>query len=123
MRSAEHLGGKPFNRMTGTMADGMEPAELLPVGTKLFRRYIIDGVIARGGYGITYEAHDERSNARLALKEYFPGALSARASGSAAISPKNKACGALFFLGSEMFYRQHLALTSVLLLFANAIGY
>ncbi|MEN6594273.1 MAG: protein kinase [Clostridiaceae bacterium] len=93
------------------MADGLESAELLPVGTRLFRRYIIDGVIARGGYGITYEAHDERSNARLALKEYFPGALSIRAPGSTAISPKNKACGALFFLGSEMFYRQHLALT------------
>ena len=89
----------------------LEPAELLPVGTRLFRRYIIDGVIARGVYGITYEAHDERSNARLALKEYFPGALSSRAPGSTAISPKNKACGALFFLGSEMFYRQHLALT------------
>lgn len=93
------------------MADGLESAELLPVGTRLFRRYVVDGVIARGGYGITYEAHDERSNARVALKEYFPGALSARAQGSAAISPKNKACGALFFLGSEMFYRQHLALT------------
>lgn len=92
------------------MAEGLEPAELLPVGMNLHRRYVIEGVIARGGYGATYDARDEKFRQRVAIKEYFPSALAARAAGSAAVSPRSKACGALFFLGSEMFYRQHLAL-------------
>ena len=93
------------------MAEELEPAELLPVGTTLHRRYTIDGVLGRGTYGITYFGHDEKTGTRIALKEYFPYALADRAPESHALTPKNKACGALFFLGSEMFYRQHLALT------------
>lgn len=97
--------------MVTQMAESLEPAELLPVGTNLHRRYVIEGVIARGGYGITYDARDEKLRMRVAIKEYFPSALAVRAAGSPAVTPRNKACGALFFLGSEMFYRQHLALT------------
>jgi len=93
------------------MAEELEPAELLPVGTTLHRRYTIDGVLGRGTYGITYFGHDEKTGTPIALKEYFPYSLAERAAQSFALTPKNKACGALFFLGSEMFYRQHLALT------------
>jgi|GEM_PF-5854660 len=97
--------------MIQLMAEELEPAELLPVGTTLHRRYTIDGVLGRGTYGITYFGHDEKTGTPIALKEYFPYALADRAPESHALTPKNKACGALFFLGSEMFYRQHLALT------------
>ena len=97
--------------MINLLAEELEPAELLPVGTVLHRRYAIDGVTGRGTYGITYFGHDEKTGTRIAIKEYFPYALSERAAQGYALSPKNKACGALFFLGSEMFYRQHLALT------------
>ena len=93
------------------MSEELEPAELLPVGTLLHRRYAIDGVLGRGTYGITYFGHDEKTGTRIAVKEYFPYALASRAEQGHALTPKNKACGALFFLGSEMFYRQHLALT------------
>ena len=95
------------------MAEELEPAELLPVGTLLHRRYTIDGALGRGTYGITYFGHDEKTGTRIVLKEYFPYALALRAEQGHALTPKNKACGALFFLGSEMFYRQHLALTDV----------
>ena len=97
--------------MIQLIAEELEPAELLPVGTTLHRRYTIDGVLGRGTYGITYFGHDEKTGTRIALKEYFPYALADRAPESHTLTPKNKACGALFFLGSEMFYRQHLALT------------
>ncbi len=100
---------------TGSMntqkAEDILPAEILPVGTVLHRRYRIDGVVSRGTYGITYAAHDEKQKMDVALKEYFPGALANRVPENGGLTPKNKACGALFFLGSEMFYRQHLALT------------
>jgi len=89
----------------------LEPAELLPVGTLLHRRYAIDGVLARGTYGIAYLGHDEKTSTRIVIKEYFPYALADRAGENHALMPKNKACGGLFYLGSEMFYRQHLALT------------
>lgn len=97
--------------MIHLMAEELEPAELLPVGTVLHRRYTIDGILGRGTYGITYFGHDEKTSTPIAIKEYFPYALADRAAEGLALSPKNKACGALFFLGSEMFYRQHLALT------------
>ncbi len=93
------------------MSEELEPTELLPVGTLLHRRYAIDGVLGRGTYGITYFGHDEKTSTRIAIKEYFPYALAHRVEQGLALTPKNKACGALFFLGSEMFYRQHLALT------------
>ena len=89
----------------------LEPAEWLPAGTLLHRRYAIDGVLARGTYGIAYYGHDDKTATRLVIKEYFPYALADRASKNGALLPKNKACGGLFYLGSEMFYRQHLALT------------
>jgi len=97
--------------MIQLMAEELEPAELLPVGMLLHRRYVIDGVLGRGTYGITYFGHDEKTSTPIAVKEYFPYALAERVGQGHALNPKNKACGALFFLGSEMFYRQHLALT------------
>ncbi len=97
--------------MIQLMAEELEPAELLPIGTVLHRRYILDGVLGRGTYGITYNGHDEKTGTRIVIKEYFPYALASRMEKGFALTPKNPACGALFFLGSEMFYRQHLALT------------
>ncbi len=88
-----------------------EPVQLLPTGTVLHRRYRVDGVLGCGTYGVTYFGLDEKTGTPIALKEYFPCALAGRAEGGTALSPKNKACGTLFFLGSEMFYKQHQALT------------
>lgn len=99
--------------MTQLIPEGTETEELLAAGTVLHRRYVIDGVLGRGAYGATYYGHDEKAGIRIAVKEFFPSALAERASKECALSPKNKSCGPLFFLGGEMFYRQHLALTDV----------
>lgn len=97
--------------MTQRIDGETETDELLPAGTVLHRRYVIDGILGRGTYGATYFGHDEQTGTRIAIKEFFPSALAERAAKERALSPKNKACGPLFFLGGEMFYRQHLALT------------
>jgi len=97
--------------MIQLLSEELEPAELLPVGSLLHKRYAIDGVISRGTYGIVYYGHDGKSAVPVVIKEYFPYALANRARENGALLPKNKACGGLFYLGSEMFYRQHLALT------------
>lgn len=97
--------------MIQLISEELEPAELLPASTLLHRRYAVDGVLARGTYGIAYLGHDDKTATRVVIKEYFPYALADRASENSSLLPKNKACGGLFYLGSEMFYRQHLALT------------
>ena len=97
--------------MIQLLSEELDSAELLPTGTLLHRRYAVDGILARGTYGITYYGHDEKTSTRIVIKEYFPYALADRALENQSLLPKNKACGGLFYLGSEMFYRQHLALT------------
>ncbi len=82
----------------------------LPTDTNLRRRYTLKRVIGSGAHGITYEAMDYRAGQQVVVKEYFPRELAVRASGTVAVSPKDRASGALFFLGSEMFLRQHSAL-------------
>lgn len=97
--------------MNQRFSEELDPAELLPVGALLHQRYAIDNVLARGTYGITYTGHDAKTGTKIVVKEYFPYALADRAEENHSLLPKNKACGGLFYLGSEMFYRQHLALT------------
>ena len=50
------------------------PAELAPGSTLHAGRYVIRGVLGRGGVGITYRADDQRLQRCVAVKELFPGA-------------------------------------------------
>lgn len=52
----------------------MEQGNALPVGTRL-GEYEIPGVLGRGGFGITYRAHDPNLNKVVAIKEYLPDHL------------------------------------------------
>jgi uncharacterized membrane protein len=62
----------------GDGADDGGYAELRP-GTELGGgRFLLRGVIGRGGFAITYEAFDRRLERRVAVKELFPGAASRR---------------------------------------------
>ena len=36
---------------------------------------LVEGVLGRGGFGITYAVYDESEDARYALKEFFPDGL------------------------------------------------
>ena len=50
----------------------------LPPGTKL-HEYVIERVLGHGGFGITYLARDTHLDKRVAIKEYLPTDLAARA--------------------------------------------
>ena len=53
----------------------------LPVGTRL-GEFEITALIGEGGFGIVYLAQDHSLQRRVALKEYMPSSLAARAGGS-----------------------------------------
>lgn len=50
----------------------------LPTGTVLAGQYIIETVLGQGGFGITYEAKDHKTDERVAVKEFFPDAMATR---------------------------------------------
>ena len=51
------------------VGDGNRP---LPSGTLLNDRYLVDHPLGSGGFGITYQAWDQRQNCWAAVKELFP---------------------------------------------------
>ena len=59
------------------LAPGSE--NCLPIGTRL-ADFEITGVLGEGGFGIVYMAFDHSLQRSVALKEYMPGVLAARAS-------------------------------------------
>lgn len=59
----------------------VNPVYLVP-GTILHDKYRINSVIGQGGFGITYDGTDITLGMHVAIKEYFPGAMATRRSGS-----------------------------------------
>ncbi len=59
----------------------MNISDALPVGTRLGcgvkSSYLIDDVIGRGGFGVTYRAHDNNGQS-VAIKEFFPRGMCSR---------------------------------------------
>ena len=78
----------------------------LAVGSVLNQRYMIGGVIGKGGFGITYLAYDLKLDARLAVKEYYPMGLAVRAPGSTLVSISNEESAEPFRTGAEKFYNE-----------------
>ncbi len=58
----------------------------LPTGTRLDGRYILDSVIAAGGFGITYMARHEALADICAIKEHFPRQFATRDGSSGRVS-------------------------------------
>jgi serine/threonine protein kinase len=82
----------------------------LPEGFRV-ESYTIRGLVARGGFSFVYVAHDQ-SDAPVALKEYFPATLAARAGGSVApvVPPEH---GERFRLGMRCFLEEATVLARI----------
>ncbi len=73
-----------------------ESAAHLPGGTRLAERYVVGRVLGHGGFGITYVAWDEKMERPVAIKEFFPNALSTRSQGEKAVSCYNEKSSRFF---------------------------
>jgi serine/threonine protein kinase len=90
-----------FNR-AGYMHDPIT----LEVGSVLDKRYLIGGVIGKGGFGITYLAYDLKLDTKIAVKEYYPMGVAIRNPGSMKVSVSNKDSEVSFKSGAEKFYNE-----------------
>jgi serine/threonine protein kinase len=72
-------------------------------GTLLQDRYLIGGILGRGGFGITYRGKDLRLELPLAIKEYFPAGLAARESTSRQVSASGSEDAEDFRQGMDRF--------------------
>ncbi len=78
----------------------------LTIGSTLNQRYMVGGVIGKGGFGITYLAYDLKLDARVAIKEYYPMGLAVRKPGSMQVSVSTVEAGESFRAGAEKFYNE-----------------
>jgi serine/threonine protein kinase len=77
----------------------------LPDGTRL-GEFEIRGLIGEGGFGIVYLAYDESLQRQVALKEYMPSSLAARASTTATVSVKSDRHRETFEAGLKSFINE-----------------
>jgi serine/threonine protein kinase/peptidoglycan hydrolase-like protein with peptidoglycan-binding domain len=76
----------------------------LPPGYHL-EQYRINGVLGQGGFGITYVAHDRQLGRLVAIKEYLPSDLAARAD-SSIVGPRSTSMKADYTWGLERFLNE-----------------
>jgi serine/threonine protein kinase len=77
----------------------------LPEGTRL-EGLEITGLIGEGGFGIVYLAYDASLERKVAIKEYMPSSLAARAGASFAVSVKSERHRETFEAGLKSFVNE-----------------
>ena len=78
----------------------------LAPGTLLQDRYMVGGVLGRGGFGITYRGKDLKLGLPVAIKEYFPGGIAVRESTSRQVAPSRRDDEADFAKGMDRFQEE-----------------
>lgn len=78
----------------------------LPAGTILAKKYLIGRVLGQGGFGITYLALDINLGLKMAVKEYYPLEMVARAPGNLGISAHSTKMSDFFRYGLEKFLEE-----------------
>ena len=78
----------------------------LAQGSVLNQRYMIGGVIGKGGFGITYLAYDLKLDARVAVKEYYPMGIALRNPGTTTVTVSSRETEKSFRTGAEKFYNE-----------------
>lgn len=79
---------------------------VLGMGSVLDGRYMIGGVIGKGGFGITYLAYDIKLEKRIAVKEYYPRGIASRAEDRATVSASDEKSEKTFRDGADKFYKE-----------------
>lgn len=79
---------------------------VLAIGSILENRYVIGGVIGKGGFGITYLAYDMKLECKVAIKEYYPFGLALRNIGSTQVTVSNVESADSFKNGADKFYKE-----------------
>ena len=65
--------------------DATAEAYCLTPGTEIAGRYLIGRMLGLGGFGITYQAWDQKLETVMAVKEYYPSGLVNRLPGQAEV--------------------------------------
>ena len=82
-----------------------ESRDLAP-GTIVAGEWRIERSLGEGGFGITYEARNQRTGARVALKEYMPSGCCTRVAGSSHVTAAAGREGEVFRWGRERFMKE-----------------
>ena len=77
---------------------------VLPIGSVLQDRYVIGGVIGKGGFGITYLAYDKKLERKIAVKEYYPYGLALRTTEDTSVFISGD--DGVFNKGADKFYNE-----------------
>ena len=92
----------------GYQADKRREGVYLPIGTRLHSgEYLVGKVLGKpGGFGITYLAWDTRLDIKVAIKEYLPFQIAARASDGTSVSIHTQDYMPDFEFGLEKFLEE-----------------
>lgn len=80
--------------------------DVLPVGTVLMERYVVGKVLGKGGFGITYLAHDVKAERIAAVKEYYPDGTAVRTGDNITVEPMTTLQSDDYSHGLERFFSE-----------------
>ncbi|MGM9484010.1 serine/threonine-protein kinase [Roseateles sp. NT4] len=90
---------------TVAMGVKLTPGHTIPAGTRL-HDYRIDRVLGEGGFGIVYLATDVALERQVAIKEYLPSSMAARAGRSLTVLVKSAEHEETFQIGLRSFVNE-----------------